>query len=188
MGVAWDTCGGKDRSHARGDISDKMGRVCHPHDATEQARCRGRENRAYQESSEKWLSQVHRVLQPGGVVKAFGGTRTFHRLGLAMEDVGFTGVHIESWSYATGFPKALDVGRALDEYAGVEREVVGLKRVTPKGVGSAENRGVVGAGSFGGKARYVPVTRPTSPDAVLWDGWGTALKPAWEPVLVGTKP
>lgn len=148
----------------------------------------GIQNAAQQKWHEGWLSEVFRVLVTGGRIKAFGGSRTFHRLASAMESVGFVDVGVESWTYCNGFPKAHDVSRALDDHAGVVREVVGSKRVTPKGVGAAEDRGAVGAGSFGGKARDVPVTRPTSPEAVLWDGWSTALKPAWEPVVVGTKP
>ena len=112
-----------------------------------------------------WLSEVYRILVPGGTVKAFGGTRTFHRLAAAMEEVGFADVRLEAWGYGSGFPKSLDVSKALDRHAGVERVV---------------------SGQTG--ERSPMLTTPTSVDAHTWNGWGTALKPAWEPVVVGHKP
>lgn len=129
----------------------------------------------------EWLQEVHRVLQPGGLVKAFGGTRTFHRLGQAVEEAGFVDVHFEAWNYATGFPKSHSVGKNVDKMHRVESTITGERR--GKGIAS-------GARNFvGGKSPEVTlVTRATSPDARLWEDWGTALKPAWEPVVVGAKP
>ena len=111
---------------------------------------------AMQEWHRAWLVECYRVLVPGGVVKAFSATRTFHRMAAAMEAAGFTDTHLEAWNYATGFPKSMSIGKTLDKAAGAEREVFG--------------------------------TAPATDAARTWDGWGTALKPSWEPVVVGTKP
>lgn len=148
----------------------------------------GVQNEAQQRWHAKWLAEVYRVLIPGGVVLAFGGSRTHHRLAAAMDDAGFMDVHLEAWTYLNGFPKNLNVGWGLDQMLGVERHVVGTKVVRRKGVAAAEMRSDKGAGSHAGPPREVPVTLPTSPEAITWQKWGTALKPAWEPVVVGRKP
>lgn len=116
-----------------------------------------------------WLNEAYRVLQGGGIIKAFSGTRTFHRLAAAMEDAGFTDIRLEAWTYGSGFPKSLNIAKAIDNSAGVKRETA---------QGRAEN-------SF--KPEY-ELTAATTEEAKVWEGWGTALKPAWEPVLVGRKP
>jgi len=131
---------------------------------------------------------LYRVLVPGGVVKAFSATRTFHRMARAMQDAGFTGLHLEAWSYGSGFPKSLGVSKAIDKAAGAEREVVGTKPVTSNfddhdgSMMSVENSG------GRNRAHVVDITAPATDAARTWDGWGTALKPSWEPVLVGRKP
>jgi hypothetical protein len=134
----------------------------------------------------EWLKEAYRVLAPGGTIKAFSGTRTFHRLATAMELAGFTGIRLEAWVYGSGFPKSLDVSKAIDKAAGAEREVVGTKSVSrllpndvPFGQGLI-SKGPVVAGT-------VEVTAPTTSDAKKWAGWGTALKPAWEPFVVAEK-
>ena len=138
------------------------------------------DGRKFQQWSAAWLTEVYRVLQPGGTLLSFGGTRTFHRLGAAMADVGFTNIHHEAWNYANGFPKSLNVGKSFDRRAGElapENTRFSVAGVVPGQVmqGTAPSRG------------YVPPV-PVTLEAVTWDGWGTALKPAWEPVLVGVKP
>ena len=130
-----------------------------------------------------------RVLKPGGHVLAFGGSRTWHRLAVAVEDAGFELRDSIAWIYGSGFPKSLDVSKAIDKNLGAEREVIG----TSRGVGvSAEdnlhggiNRGAVGVKQI---AVDIPVTVASSSEAQKWQGWGTALKPAFEPVVVGRKP
>lgn len=91
--------------------------------------------------SEEFWQSIYRVLSPGGVVGAFGGTRTFHKMAGAMADAGFLHLGIEAWAYGSGFPKSLDVGNVLGDR-----------------------------------------------EAQKWDGWGTSLKPAWEPVLTARRP
>lgn len=158
--------------------------------------------REQQNSHRIWLTEIYRTLRPGGVIKAFSGTRTFHRMGAAMAQAGFTGVHLEVWNYGSGFPKSHNISKGLDKMAGAEREVIGTKRgvggenmndiVHGREVRTHEDEGGKGVGAYGTGAKQVgidvPITAPASDEAKLWSGWGTALKPSWEPVLVGRKP
>ncbi|QGJ95408.1 DNA methylase [Mycobacterium phage Buck] len=130
---------------------------------------------------EMW-EQCLRVLKPGGHLLAFGGSRTWHRLTVAIEDAGFEIRDSIAWLYGSGFPKSLDVSKAIDKAAGAEREVIGTRRagITPSG-GLVRN-GVTEAD----KQRLV--TAPATDAARQWEGWGTALKPSFEPVVVARKP
>jgi len=140
----------------------------------------------FQNWSSLWLQEALRVLEPGGTLKAFGGTRVFHRLAAAMEDVGFLNIRMEAWNYGSGFPKSLNLAKALDRHFGKEPVVV-AEGVSSDGVRRKPRETQPGGGDR--KAAYVPsVTRPSTEEAARWDGWGTALKPSWEPVLVGMKP
>jgi site-specific DNA-methyltransferase (adenine-specific) len=144
---------------------------------------------------------VHEVLLPGGVVKAFGGTRTFHKMCRAMEQAGFVDVHLEAWTYGSGFPKSTNISKQIDRSAGAEREVVGYKRgvggenmndiVHGREVRQTTDQGGKGVGAYGTGAKQVavdvPVTKAATDAAKLWEGYGTALKPAWEPIVVGRK-
>ena len=131
---------------------------------------------------------VKRVLKPGAHLLAFGGTRTHHRLMCAIEDAGFEIRDTVCWLYGTGFPKSLDVSKAIDKAAGAEREVVGTKLGQP-GYSLAPDKGR-GTYSPDGRDSEVEcaVTSPATDAARQWDGWGTALKPAWEPIVLARKP
>ena len=207
-----------------------------------------------QEWHRAWLAACYRVLVPGGVLKAFSATRTFHRMAAAMQEVGFTDIGLEAWSYGSGFPKSMNLGKALDKRGGnahlttevgaaikaarlsrgisirdadarycggstlwswyegrpagqqmptaevmallaldwpelqpyadaikeAEREVVGVQHGNLLAVapGQGHDRSKV----------TLPVTVSATDAAKTWEGWGTALKPSWEPVLVGRKP
>jgi site-specific DNA-methyltransferase (adenine-specific) len=134
--------------------------------------------------------QCLRVLKPGGHILAFGGSRTWHRLAVAVEDAGFELRDSIAWIYGSGFPKSLDVSKAIDKAAGAEREKVKhIPRPETSGtmMGSSESRPWIE------KAREQGFYEADGPDAVTddakkWQGWGTALKPAFEPVVVGRKP
>ena len=124
-----------------------------------------------------------RVLKPGGHLLAFGGTRTYHRMTVAIEDAGFEIRDSLHWLYGSGFPKSLDVSKAIDNAAGATREVVRTH------VQSRQTRkeGV----TYGGPASLGwqhDVTAPATDTAREWDGWGTALKPAHEPIVLARKP
>lgn len=133
-------------------------------------------------SSDLW-GQVYRVLMPGGVVKAFSGTRTFHRMAAAMEEAGLLlepQEDLEAWLYGSGFPKSLNVGKAIAAH-----KLTGRSDSTVTGDGQARDRSGQHWSEF-------PTGRTNSPDSKprdeLWDGWHTALKPSWEPVIIGRKP
>lgn len=135
-----------------------------------------------------WAQQCLRVLKPGGHILAFGGTRTWHRLAVAIEDAGFETRDSIAWLYGSGFPKSLDVSKAIDKAAGAEREVVGSKRKL-QSYGANEDgdvNEVYGGGPDKGGMQLI--TAPATDDAKQWAGWGTALKPAFEPIVVGRKP
>jgi DNA modification methylase len=144
-------------------------------------------------SLDMWREAL-RVLKPGGHLLAFGGTRTYHRMACAIEDAGFEIRDSIHWVYGSGFPKSLNVGKAIDKAAGVEREVHGYESrhinrpETDSWDKSALPRkgfGLPGARQPGG---LFPVTAPATDEARRWEGWGTALKPAHEPVVVARKP
>jgi site-specific DNA-methyltransferase (adenine-specific) len=136
---------------------------------------------------EVWQEAL-RVLKPGGHLIAFSGSRTYHRMAVAIEDAGFEIRDQIMWVYGSGFPKSHNISKAIDKAAGAEREVVGTKIASPKGIKIAEERSDVGAGAFGGEAREIDITAPSTDAAKQWDGWGTALKPAHEPMVLARKP
>src|SRR5690606_26613999 len=129
-----------------------------------------------------WAQECLRVLKPGGHLLAFGGSRTWHRLACAVEDAGFEVRDSIAWLYGSGFPKSLDVSKAIDKAAGAEREVVGSDR------NYGRSKLADGKTAFGDYAGEWDITAPATPDAERWQGWGTALKPAFEPIVVGRKP
>lgn len=122
-----------------------------------------------------------RVLKPGGHLLSFGGTRTWHRIAVAIEDAGFEVRDSIAWMYGSGFPKSLDISKAIDKAAGAEREVIGISKKTP-----INENGLTMSGGTG-KAEF-DITAPATPEAQQWEGWGTALKPAFEPIIVARKP
>lgn len=134
-----------------------------------------------------WLSEVHRVLTPNGIVRAFCGSRTVHYLTAAMDEVGFEILGVEAWHYVNGFPKSLNISKDFDRQEGNTREIVGWTVASPKGIRAAEERTTVGAGAFGGEAKRIPITKPSGENAQRWEGWQTALKPSFEPIVVGRK-
>lgn len=116
-----------------------------------------------------------RVLKPGGHVLAFGGTRTFHRLAVAIEDAGFEIRDCLMWLYGSGFPKSLDVSKAIDKQQGIWRGRA-KSPVSANGSMSGPNYGRTDKGE------------PATAEAAQWEGFGTALKPAWEPIILARKP
>jgi DNA modification methylase len=194
---------------------------------------------------ETWR-EVLRVLKPGAHLVAFGGTRTFHRMTSAIEDAGFEIRDCLSWLYGSGFPKSLDVSKAIDRMGGTDgalarielralltnsgmsdgdvaaavgvssalvrfwrlgertaqpdelaklRHIVGarvVKEAERQVVG--ENRNIAGRSrrsnhiDYGGTHEDASVTAPATDAAKQWQGWGTALKPSFEPVILARKP
>jgi len=132
-----------------------------------------------------------RVLKPGGHLLAFGGTRTYHRMACAIEDAGFEVRDSINWIYGSGFPKSLDVSKAIDKAAGAEREIIGERKLGGNAAQSTQEKGGTFASntnSVGVEPISVPITAPATDEAKQWEGWGTALKPAHEPIVLARKP
>jgi site-specific DNA-methyltransferase (adenine-specific) len=132
-----------------------------------------------------------RVLKPGGHLLAFGGTRTYHRMACAIEDAGFEVRDSINWIYGSGFPKSLDVSKAIDKAAGAEREIIGERKLGGNAAQSTQEKGGTFASntnSVGVEPISVPITTPSTDAAKQWEGWGTALKPAHEPIVLARKP
>jgi DNA modification methylase len=134
--------------------------------------------------------ECFRVLKPGGYILVFAGTRTVDLMGLSIRMAGFEIRDSLTWIYAQGFPKSLDISKGIDKLAGAEREVVGSRPLTgngktlksgfhqPDGTGAGETI----------KQDVYEFTAPATDDAKKWEGWGTALKPASEPIIMARKP
>ena len=135
-------------------------------------------------SSEVW-AECLRVLKPGGHMLAFGGSRTFHRIAVAIEDAGFELRDTLMWVYGSGFPKSLDVSKAIDKTFGAKRTQGarewsgGLRHSNSFGGGSGQENGTT---------TLIKYDNPATPEAQMWHGWGTALKPAFEPIILARKP
>lgn len=176
MGKEWDKFGRDTGNHKHAEkprfTSDHMGKGFDKIPNTFEA------GLPFQRWCELWVAECLRVLKPGGHLLAFGGTRTWHRLAVAVEDAGFEVRDSIAWLYGSGFPKSLDVSKAIDKAAGAKREVI---HSFPR---KGRSGGILGA--------EVEITRevtvPGSDDALTWQGWGTALKPAFEPIVVARKP
>lgn len=141
-------------------------------------------------SAEVW-SEILRTLKPGAYGLVFGGTRMWHRLAVNLEDAGFEIRDTLMWVYGSGFPKSHNISKALDKRAGAEREVVGTKLGRP-GYSLAENdtkgHGRSAYGKYTDAEAECSITAPATRAAIEWDGYGTALKPAWEPIILVRKP
>lgn len=215
----------------------------------------GAKMRGFQDWTEQWAREALRVLKPGGHLLAFSGSRTYHRMACAIEDAGFEIRDQIMWLYGSGFPKSLDVSKAIDKAAGrigksteeiknalkaahdatgktlgelnaacgfeasgylrtsstwatvlptadkwaIMRDVLGLDQSLDAVFAEAE-REVIGKSQWSNSAaHFVPgenhtdrivldITAPATDEAKQWDGWGTALKPAHEPICVARKP
>ena len=132
--------------------------------------------------SEEWARECLRVLKDGGHLICFAATRTVHRLAVAVEDAGFEIRDQLGWCYYSGFPKSMDISKQIDKMAGAEREVVGLDRRYN------EPSGIVSAGRSERILIDRKITKPSTKEAQYWQGWGTALKPAYEPCVLARKP
>lgn len=124
-------------------------------------------------STDLWREAI-RVLKPGGHLLSFAGSRTYHRMAVNIEDAGFEIRDQIMWVYGSGFPKSHNIGKAVDKKLGNERDVVGKNR-----------EGRTTDGGYGKNyGANTDITKGNSP----WEGWGTALKPAHEPIVMARKP
>jgi hypothetical protein len=143
-----------------------------------------------------WAESL-RVLKPGGHLLAFGGDRTHHRVMVAIEDAGFEIRRCVCWHFGTGFPKSLDISKAIDKMAGAERKVVGKRPIaypdSPSGytsvsANSTASKGGIWQAPDGDTEHGRDVTEPATDAARKWQGWGTDLKPSFEIVIIARKP
>lgn len=147
---------------------------------------------------ETWAHAL-RILKPGGHLVAFSGTRTYHRMTVAIEDAGFEIRDMICWHYGSGFPKSHNVSKGMDKAAGAKREVIGMTQgnggenlnalARPGGKDAVDAKG---SGAYGVGAKNItidiPITATATDAAKQWDGYGTALKPATEPICLARKP
>lgn len=129
-----------------------------------------------------YWAEILRVLKPGAILMAFSGTRTWHRLGVAIEDAGFQLFDTMMWLHGQGFPKSRAIGKAIDKEAGAKREKIS----GGKGPGWQRTIGNTRPWMFEVDHKIdgpIPITDA----AKIWEGYGTALKPAWEPILCARK-
>lgn len=136
---------------------------------------------------ETWEA-VLRVLKPGGHLIAFSGTRTYHRMVCAIEDAGFEIRDQIGWCFGSGFPKSHDVSKGIDRQAGAQRDKIAIgapvKRMIPGADQNADGSWTKDNGRVYQPGKELPATA----EAEQWNGWGTALKPAWEPIVLARKP
>ena len=124
-----------------------------------------------------------RITKPGGHIVAFGGSRTYHRLTCAIEDAGWEIRDCLGWLYSSGFPKSMDISKAIDKKLGAKRtEVIGTRH---RNVKPYDDSNGWNENNTSGDYQYMA---PASEEAKKWDGWGTCLKPAFEPIVLARKP
>ena len=157
--------------------------------------------------SDVFWNLVYNTLKPCGWVKAFCGTRTFHRMVVPMSHAGLVDIRLEAWCHGGSMPAGVNISLAVDALRLVGstnsralrkvtsmRPVVGYKtRQVSRGRSATQGESRQGVMAnmerwLDSQAQRIPITAPVSDEAKAWDGWGTALKPSWEPVVVGVKP
>ena len=138
------------------------------------------DNTGIANNKDMW-AECLRVLKPGGHLLAFSGTRTYHRMASAIEDAGFEVRDMIEWVYGSGFPKSLNIGKAVDKLHGNEREETDY--IAPDG----KKRWGGNSFSVGEEPDGRGVNKSTKGTSE-WEGWGTALKPAHEPICMARKP
>jgi DNA modification methylase len=136
-----------------------------------------KEGKWFQEWCELWAVECLRILKPGGHILSFSAPRTYHRMATAFEDAGFEIRDQLMWVFGSGFPKSHNIGKAIDKIEGNEREVLG------KSENHRTSSALLELGFQDGREEHI-ITKGNGD----WEGWGTALKPAHEPIVMARKP
>ena len=137
----------------------------------------------------EWSSMLLDFVYPGALGLFFGGSRTYHRLAAGLEDSGWEVVDAVVYLFGSGFPKSHSIGKAIDRAAGAERETVGIVRAGfGKRNGVKDADGGIFLNSLPEALKQVPITAPATAEAAAWEGYGTALKPAYEMVVICRAP
>lgn len=131
--------------------------------------------------------EVLRVLKPGGHLLAFSGSRTYHRMVVAIEDAGFEIRDQIMWVYGSGFPKSHNISKGIDKAAGATPIETGLPNNLNSCLGGSACHCETDGTKFSA-TKHAAKTIAATPAAKQWDGWGTALKPAHEPIVLARKP
>lgn len=142
----------------------------------------------YDVPGEKVWRECLRVLKPGGHLLAFAGTRTQHRMAVRIEDAGFEIRDMIAWVYGSGFPKSLDVSKAIDKAAGAQRTFTPIGKSVKRMIPGADQNATGSWIKDNGREYQPGVSEPASEAARQWQGWGTALKPSMEPITLARKP
>jgi site-specific DNA-methyltransferase (adenine-specific) len=135
----------------------------------------------FQTWTESWAREAFRILKPGGHLLAFAGTRTYHRMASGVEDAGFEIRDCIAWMYGSGFPKSKNVALAIDKGEGYPNRGRAIPTASSYQASDKDKANKLESNPVG---EYIPAT----PEAAKWNGWGTALKPAFEPIVVARKP
>lgn len=136
-------------------------------------------------------SEVLRVLKPSGHALVFAGSRTQDLMSISMRLAGFELRDVLMWLYSSGFPKSHDVSKAIDKKLGAEREVIGSQKLTgtARKTKDGKSHGCALSGINIERVKTtIDITAPATEQAKAWQGWGTALKPAYEPIILARKP
>lgn len=135
----------------------------------------------YDIPSKEHFSEFMRVCKPGAYLMCFSSPRTMHRMMCNIEDAGWEIRDCIMWVYGSGFPHGSNVAKMIDKMTGYEGEVIGQRQV---------DTGMQGGHMHAGRELHVETqdVRALSDQAAPWDGWNTALKPAWEPIIMARKP
>lgn len=150
---------------------------------------KGWDNAGVSFSKSTW-EKCLRVLKPGGYLLAFGGTRTYHRIACAIEDAGFEIRDCIMWLYGSGFPKSMNIAKGIEAKKKYGKANTIVKRQIEQDGNGKEytvvqtNNGAMGEKKVFSRKEYTPVDE----DAIQWQGWGTCLKPSYEPIIVARKP
>ena len=126
-----------------------------------------------------------KLLKPGGHLLAFSASRNYHRMAVAIEDAGFEIRDQMMWLYGSGFPKSQNMGKAVDKKQGNQRKVIGTKGLNSY---KTKEQHEVYSNLREDFDKVNELTEPFSEEAKQWEGWGTALKPAHEPIVMARKP